>query len=260
MDKLGFIEIHISGLKGNLELSPDNFDIRETMVLLENAESLLFPVDKKSRPTISYKVEEGSVRHVFKTAIQFVIGFNAIIGQVEVSQSIDFLDLKTAQAFETFQQIAKNKNYTIVINTSIDNTNKVQIDNSSNFVRTEAVWADAEFYLYGKITNAGGKEKANIHVVTEEYGSLIIHVPISFLEAYDNNMLYKKYGVRVLGRQHSETGELDTSSLQFVEFVDYRPRYDEQYLNTLIDKATRSWSGIKDKNTWLRQIRGDHEA
>ena len=258
MAKLGSIEIHISGLKGNLELSPDNFDIRETMVLLENVECLLFPGDKRSRPTISYKVEEGSVRHIFKTAIQFVIGFNAIIGHVAISQSIDFLDLKTAQAFETLQQIAKNKNYTIVINTSIDNTNKVKIDPSSNILRTEAVWVDAEFYLYGKITNAGGKEKANIHVATEEHGSLVIHVPMSFLEAYDNNMLYKKYGVRVLGRQHSETGELDTSSLQFVEIVDYRPRYDEQYLNTLIDKATRSWSGIKDKNTWLRQVR-DHE-
>jgi hypothetical protein len=259
MDKLGSIEIHISGLKGNLELSSDNFDIRETMVLLENVESLLFPGDKRIRPTISYKVEEGSVRHIFKTAIQFVIGFNAIIGHVAISQSIDFLDLKTAQAFETLQQIAKNKNYTIVINTSIDNTNKVKIDPSSNILRTEAVWVDAEFYLYGKITNAGGKEKANIHVATEEHGSLVINVPMSFLEAYDNNMLYKKYGVRVLGRQHSETGELDTSSLQFVEIVDYRPRYDEQYLNTLIDKATRSWSGIKDKNTWLRQIR-DYEA
>jgi hypothetical protein len=38
----------------------------------------------------------------------------------------------------------------------------------------------------------------------------------------------------------------------------YSQRYDEHYLNSLIDKATPNWSGIKDKSAWLRQIRGDH--
>lgn len=47
MDKLGYIEIKISGSKGNLELSPDNYDIREIISILENAENLLYPNDKK---------------------------------------------------------------------------------------------------------------------------------------------------------------------------------------------------------------------
>ena len=34
--KLGYIEISISGSKGNLELSPDNYDIREIISILEN--------------------------------------------------------------------------------------------------------------------------------------------------------------------------------------------------------------------------------
>jgi hypothetical protein len=37
MDKLGHIEIKISGFRGNQELSPDNYDIREIMTMLENA-------------------------------------------------------------------------------------------------------------------------------------------------------------------------------------------------------------------------------
>lgn len=63
MEKTGYIEIRITGSKGNLELSPDTYDIREIISILENAENLLFPNDKKERPTISYKIEQGSVRH-----------------------------------------------------------------------------------------------------------------------------------------------------------------------------------------------------
>ena len=92
MDKIGYIEIKITGSKGNLALTPENYDIREIISVLENAENLLFPTDKKDRPTISYKIEEGSVKHIFKTSIQYIIGFNAIVGQINQLQNIDFLD------------------------------------------------------------------------------------------------------------------------------------------------------------------------
>ncbi len=81
--------------------------------MLENAEDLLYSGDKKDRPTISYRIEEGSVKHIFKTSMQFKIGFNAIIGQVNQTQNIDFLDIRTAKAFENIQNIATKKNYNI---------------------------------------------------------------------------------------------------------------------------------------------------
>jgi hypothetical protein len=109
VEKTGYIEIKIDGSKGNLELSPDNYDIREIIAILENAENLLFPNDKKERPTISYKIEQGSVRHIFKTSIQYIIGFNAVIGQVSQSKNIDFLDLPTAKALENIQVVASKK-------------------------------------------------------------------------------------------------------------------------------------------------------
>jgi hypothetical protein len=126
VEKIGFIEISISGAKGNLELSPDNFDIREIITILENAENLLYPGDKKDRPNISYKIEEGSVKHILKTSIQFIIGFNAIIGQINQALNIDFLDLNSAKAFENIQNIALKKDYVYNIKTSIDESNQVR--------------------------------------------------------------------------------------------------------------------------------------
>ena len=257
VDKIGSIEIRVTGSKGKLDLSPDNYDIREVIAMLENAEDLLYSGDKKDRPTISYNIEAGSVKHIFKTSMQFIIGFNAVIGQVNQTQSIDFLDVKTAKAFEHIQNIAIKKDYTFSIRTSLDQTNEVKLDKTTRFYRTEAIWVNAEFYFYGKITNAGGKDKANIHLLTDEYGTITIQTPVSFFENLEENIIHKKtFGIRATGKQHLETGEFDKSTLKFVELVEYQPKYDEQYLNKLREKASKSWAGITDVDKWLREIRG----
>ena len=40
MDKIGFIEIRITGSNGNLDLSPDNYDIRDVISMLGFVDSL----------------------------------------------------------------------------------------------------------------------------------------------------------------------------------------------------------------------------
>lgn len=85
----------------------------------------------------------------------------------------------------------------------------MKVDNTTRNYRTEAIWADAEFYFYGKVIKAGGKNPANIYVHTKELGTVRIQTPISFLEQYDENLLYKTFGIRATGKQHSETGEID---------------------------------------------------
>jgi len=260
VEKIGFIEIKIAGSKGNLDLSPDNYDIREIISILENAESLLYQGDRRERPIISYKIEEGSVRHIFKTSIQYIIAFNAIIGQINQSQNIDFLEPATAKAFENIQDVAAKRNYVFSISTSLDDTNQVIVNRTTHYYRAEAIWADAEFYFYGKLINAGGKDKANIHIFTEEIGTVRIQTPISFLEQYDENLLYKTFGIRASGKQHSETGEIDTSTLKFIELVDYQPKYDEQYLKGLRDRAKKSWLGSINPDSWLKEIRGGYDA
>lgn len=260
MKNTGHIEIRISGSNGNLELSPDNYDIRDIMIVLENAESLLFPGEKRDRPIISYHIESGSVKHIFKTSLQFVIGFNAVLGQISTDQSIDILHQDTAKAIESFQDVAAKKNYEFSITTSLEQSNMLKIDSATKFYRTESIWADAEFYFYGKVTNAGGKDKANIHINTDELGVVRIQTPISFLEQYEENLLYKPVGIRATGKQHSETGEIDTSSLKFLDLVHYESKYDEQYLKSLRNKATKSWLGNINAEAWLNEIRGGYDV
>ena len=200
MDKLGEIEIRINGESGNKKLTPDNFDIKYIKKTLENVEDLLYPNNKKARPLIAYDLQNGSVKHLFKTSIQAVIGFSAILSQIKANDSIDFLELKTARALENIQELSREKNYEFHISTSLKNEDELSISPQTNFIRKENIWAEAEFYLYGILKDAGGKNKANIHIDTVDYGYLSIETDAQFLKEREENLLYKKIGIKAKGK------------------------------------------------------------
>lgn len=259
MDKLGNIEIRVIGNKGNLKLSPDNYDVKEIIALLQNIEDLLYPTNKKDRAIISYDIREGSVRHIFKTSIQAIIGFSAILSQIQKTGSVDFLELRTAQAIENLQNFSYQKNYDFEIKTSVDDDLIFKINPQSNYIRTENIWVDAELYFYGTLTNAGGKNKANIHLDTDEFGSLTIDTDKDYLKEQEENLLYKKFGIRAVGKQNIETGEIDKKTLRLLQLIDFKTKYDEKYLDSLIHKAKGKWKGINPED-WLNNLRGGYEA
>lgn len=261
MEKFGDIEIRVIGYKGNIKLSPDSYDINEISMILQNVEDLLYPTSKKGRPIITYNIEEGSVRHIFKTSIQAIIGFSAVLTQIENSRSVDFLELKTAQAIENIQELSYQKNFEFEIRTSVQENENIQlrISPQTRFIRTENIWIDAELYFYGTLTNAGGKSRANIHIDTDEHGSLTIDTPKEFLESQQENLLYKAYGVRAIGKQNIETGEIDKKTLSLLELIDFSPKYDDNYLNSLINKARHNWKNI-NADDWLSNLRGSYDA
>jgi len=255
MSKSGHIEIKVSGSKGNISLNPEQFDIREIRLLLENVESLLFPSEKRNRPTISYEIAEGSVRNIFRTSLQAVIAFNAILGQVQAEQSIDFLESPSAKAFESFQEFSRKQDYTFEFTTSISDKTQLIIDRNTHFFRTDDIWAEAAFYFYGTIIDMGGKTNPNIHLDTKELGVLIISADREMLASYEGNPLYKPFGIRAKGKQNVRSGEIEKSSLQLLKIISYKPSYDEDYLQNLIQKAKSSWSDVKDADEWLKQMR-----
>lgn len=258
MDALGEIEIKLEGSVGTQKLTPEHVDIDEIRDILSQAAHLLFPTEKRAqRPLISYEIVEGSVRHKFRTLMQSVIGFGAVISQISAEEQIDFLHDRSAAAIESLQRIAVAKDYTVTISA---NEQHLRIDKSTHYERSETLWAEAEFYLYGVLTNAGGKNHPNIHLDTEEFGSLRITTEKQYLEGEERNLLYKQYGVRVKGRQNLKTFEMDRNSLEFIELFEYDSAYSESYLDKLMRKAAPAWETIADTDTWLEELRGDAYA
>lgn len=254
MDQRGTIEIRVSGNKGNLGLSPDHYDIKEIAQLFDTVESILFSGNKKQRPEITYSIESGSVRHIFKTSFQSIVAVSAILANVLETGSIDRLELPTARAIEKLQSDAISKNYEFTISTSEWRGGELKITPQTHYRRSEEMWVDAEIYLYGTLTDAGGKDKSNIHLDTKEYGQVTIDADKEYLRNIEENLLYKEYGVRTRGKQSLATGDIDLSSLKLISLQGYRPVYDEAYLNGLIAKASKSWAGV-DVDSFLSELR-----
>lgn len=255
----GYIEIHVSGKEGFSDLSPSNYDIRELREMLENVENLLsLEGHKAQRPIISYEMHAGSVIHRFTTTLQMVAQFGAVISLVAQNNNLDGLDYQTAVAFENIQKTAKAKNYSFEISTSQYqsgiNIRPLSITSKTNFRRSEKLWANGEFYFYGYVVNAGGKKDANIHLDVKGIGLLTISSPREYLKNQQKNLLYHECGVRARGKQNIETGEIDNKSLELLELIDYSPRYDEDYLNSLIDNAYPRLKDI-DPVQWMNELR-----
>lgn len=259
MHNIGEIVIRVTGKEGDQELQPSSFDIKYLAELLGNVEDLLYPGAKKGRPTIAYDVRGGSVNHIFKTSMQAVIGLSAILTQVADQQNVDFLEYKTARAIENIQKLAVEKNYRFELKTSLNEEYELVVTPKTRYYLSQNYWADAEFYFYGVLKDAGGKTKANIHLDTADHGYLSIETGEEFLKNQEANLLYKKYGVRAVGKQNVSTGEIDTKSLHLIELIDYEPAFDQDYLNRLIQKAKSRLKGI-DADEWLNDLRGGYEA
>ena len=154
MDKLGEITIHVDGRVGNEPLGPSNYDISSLRDMLDDVENLLCPNEKRNRPVISYEMQAGSVKHIFRTTLQRVTEFNAVLAMVVANGNLDGLIPETAKAFEHIQSQSRQNGYTVSFSTSLDETKILTFTPETNFIRNEQIWTDAEFYFYGKLTDA----------------------------------------------------------------------------------------------------------
>lgn len=254
---MGQIEIRIVGKKGNYQLTPDNYDIKEIIALLSNIEPLFYPNKKGGRPVISYKMEQGSVRNIFNVTKQVEVAFAAAMSLVTFSDSIDSLELSSAKAIEQIQTIAKKNNYDFEFRTSESEKSLLTVTPTTHYHRSEDLWVEAELYFYGTLVDAGGKDKSNIHLETKDTGVLVISTDREMLKNEERNLLYKEYGVRATGKQNIETGEIDRSSLQLINIIDYSSEFDEDYLDSLIDKVGNKFEDM-DVDEYISEIRGTY--
>ena len=255
MGQFGQIEIHIVGQKGNNPLTPDNYDIKEIISLLSNIEPLLYPGTKWNRPDIAYRLESGSVRNIFKVTRQAEAAFVGVMSMVAATQSIDSLELPSARAIEQIQNMAVKHNYDFEFRAESHEGNILSITPMTKFYRSDVLWVDAEVYFYGPLVDAGGKDKSNIHLETKDYGTIVIAADRETLKNEERNLLYKEYGIQAQAKQNVMTGEIDRSSAKLLKIIDYKPNFDKDYLDGLIEKVGDRFDGM-DVDDYISKIRG----
>lgn len=254
MEEQGYIEVKIDGLIGNKPLKPIDIDIAEIKEIISDVETFLYPTrsEKADRPHISYKIEEGSARNLFYLPISGVLLFNGISSEISSRGNIDFLDNKRAEIIDKFQRRAAEKNLEISFFSSSGKDPILKINKETSYFKVVATYIETEFVLYGKINEEGGNNP-NFHLLTKEYGKLVIGASEQQLLEGEKR-LFKVYGVRAKGKQNLSDGK--PFELKLIDYITYNPNYDEHKLDLLIAKASSNWNSIPNVDVWLNQIRG----
>ena len=257
MEHTATFEVIVQGTMGGKPLMPADFDIRSLRDLLAEVQVLLYPNDRRDRPVISYEVQEGSVRNIFRTGMQAVATAGAVLALVNSTGSLDVLEPRTAGALEAMQRWAIENDQAFILRSNATGLTELRIDRSTSYQRTEATAVETEVYLYGKVVDAGGKERPNIHLQVDGQGMFVIDAQEKFLAGLKENILYHTMGVRATGRQNLQTGEIEKRSLRLIELIDYEQRFQEDYVKRLQAKASQ-WLKNVDPDQYLRDVRGEY--
>ncbi len=254
MEEQGYIEVKIDGLVGDKPLKPIDIDIVEIKEIINDVETFLYPTrgEKSERPHISYRIEEGSARNLFYLPISGVLLFNGLSTEISNRGNIDFLDNKRAEIIDKFQRKAAEKNLEISFYSSTNTEPILTINKNTSYFKVAATFIETEFVLYGKVNEEGGNNP-NFHLLTKEYGKLVISASEQQLLEGEKR-LFKVYGVRAKGKQNIADGK--PFDLKLVDYITYNPNYDEHKLDLLIERASIDWNQIPNVDTWLQQIRG----
>ena len=255
MEQDSFIDITIKGITVHGHLRPIDVDINETRALLTDAETLLFPTkaERNERPKMSYSVQEGSVKNLFFVPAANVIMFSALMAEVGKLGTTELLQPKAIEVIDKWQKKAYNSGREYLISSSINKDAFIRISRETKFIAPQTEWIHTSLYLYGEIFEEGGLSNSNLHILTDRYGRLTVDATKEQLTS-GSNKLYNVYGLWVKGKQNIESGAL--KDIVLIDFLTYNLNYDDIVLNQLIDKASASWAGIKNKDNWLQDVRG----
>lgn len=250
------IVFHIDDEAHSGRVTTETFDIKDLKELLNDVDSIVTSQCRDSRPTISYSVESGSVKNIFKTTRQVAIQLSAVFSMIVAQNSLEGLESRMATSLENIQTNAKKKGYVFQIYSSENPDSILTISPRTNYHVSQDIWIDAEVYLYGTLMDAGGKNTPNIHLTTDNGKNYTISATKDQLRKEKENLLYKYFGVRAKAKQRIDTGEIKEDSLELIELLKFNPIFNEEYLNSLIKQATPRWHGVVDADEWVRSIRG----
>ncbi|MEM7660494.1 MAG: hypothetical protein AAF399_30610 [Bacteroidota bacterium] len=261
MDGQATFEILIKGQRDGKPLSREAFDVDEWIAALKNGRNLLYPEkSNKKRPQISFDPQSGSIRILMVTATAAVVQANALMARVNQTAELGILPSKQAEAVRYFHNLALDNQFDVFLGEAGQVEKGLHLHRRFEFHLEEPAWVEVNTTVWGKVVDMGGKTLINIHLETDLYGSLTLSATEDQLAQETKNRLYQRQQVQVRLFQNAFTGEYHPKSGQFLGFVDHPEESMDEYLTRLVKQATPALSQIKDKDAWLREIRGYNES
>lgn len=253
------IAIRVTGKRGTDVLRPETVGVGYLIEALSLTRDLLAP-EKNEDPVIT--IEEGSLVLRHDDVAERIAELAYSLERLSTDHLIDAVPDKVRKALYGLRKLAARHGDTVVV--SDQEKELLVITKGTEFVEDTNLWVDAEVYVRGTVTNAGGVSNPNLHIKTNDprFGTLFISATEAQLSDDDKNRLYKPVSLRISIKEHAQTGNFDLRTARLLDFIETKTVKEadvSSYVDQLIDRAKNSWESITDKEAWLGEIRG-HEV
>jgi len=252
------IEIKLTGKRGADVLRPETVGAGYLIEALSLARELLDP-EKNEDPVIT--IHEGSLalRHDYIPDNLSELAY--VLERFNHDSLINAVPNKVRKALYGLRKLAARYGDSVIV--SDQEKELLVITKDTEFIEDTNLWVDAEVYVRGTVTNAGGVSNPNLHIKTNDprFGTLLISATEAQLSEDDKNRLYKPVSLRISIKEHAKTGNFDLRTARLLDFIETKTVQANDvssYVDELIDRAKNSWESITDKEAWLGEIRG-HE-
>lgn len=202
---------------------------------------------------IEVQIVEGSLAFAFAPPASE--GFLSDLRVLADSNDLARIDRKRRAVLERWQADARTSFHRAVKITTAAISRVIVIDEHSDFLAKEVEqWVNVERYVRGEITDLGGANTPNAHIVLPDGKRLTVRTDKELILAQRSNLVYKTVHLRIRARLNVSTGEMREASL--IEFVDYRPNFDEDEFKRFTEKGKKAWADVDDPAQWVRDLRG----
>jgi hypothetical protein len=252
------IEFVLRRKVGGVELTPTTIGFSLFNQFNREVEQLVGGSDRNvGLDEVTLKIVDGSYKLFLTLPLAVMLAFGPDLRRLGHEDSLGEVDPKRAEVIKTWQARAKTSDGgEYEIKPSAKGSPRVAITKTTDFRDGSATqWVQVEKYLFGKVVDMGGVQKANVHLVLEDTGQTVIAAATQdFLEEQKVNHLYHKTLLRVQALENVRTGAL--RSVRLINFADYNPQYDEAGLERFINAGTKAWAGVPNAAKWVRKLRG----
>ena len=250
------IDFTLKGEYKGVEISPENVDISDFQDLLKDVETLLRPNSRGKRSEIFLGIEKGSLRISANAPAKLIDLFLTDMKHLDETRSLGNINPKRARVLKKWHQ--NTQKHAVSFNIGLNNENwSFDLSNETPLVLVEDHWVTSELYLFGEVTNIGGISSSNFHLITREYGNVVVSIDRESLRNDEQNRAYKCYLVRVSCEENLSSGKL--RNVEFMEWVDYYPEFDQQILSESIESGEKVWGHVSDSASYIRNLRGDDD-
>ena len=171
---------------------------------------------------------------------------------VYVAQEIEKKEYKRSNSLYTFisalERVSRTSGLTADVSIDDHLTYVITPQQGAGLTLKEPLWLKTELTIHGRIQDIGGK-CPNIHIITQQYGELIVDIDIASAQSLT---VYKSYTFNLTAEQNWD----DPAELRNVKFVSVDLLPQQITLEQFIELEESNWEDVDNALDWVANLRG----